>query len=179
MISRTTPQWSQRLHPTQASAEEFAELRRDQNVSLFCLFLLSLKMKKVTTDDIEALCLPIRGAPGREALAELAARPKQRFAKKDGFFISRMPLRWALAATYCGLEAVKVSYVLWIRMSITKNLTVEFSLRQIGEMVNVNKSNVRRALLRLDRAGLVVVHRQPRRRLKVTIVVRAQLGEGA
>jgi hypothetical protein len=81
-----------------------------------------------------------------------------------------MPLGWALAATKCGIESVKVGYALWIRAGITKNRTVEFSLRQVGEMVKVDKSNVRRALLRLARAGLVVVHRQPRRRLKMTIV---------
>jgi predicted transcriptional regulator len=66
-----------------------------------------------------------------------------------------------------------------IRVGITKNRTVEFSLRQIGEMVNVDKSNVRRALLRLAPAGLVVVHRQLRRRLKVTIVEWTQVVESA
>jgi hypothetical protein len=129
-------------------------------------------MKKVVTDnsDIENFCLPAGGDALAETLAELAARPSRRFTKKDGFFISKMPLAWALAATVCGLESVKVGYVLWIRAGITKNHTIEYSLRQIGEMVNVDKSNVRKALLRLARAGLVVVHRQPRRRLKVTIV---------
>jgi len=128
-------------------------------------------MERIPTNDsdIESLCLPPNGNPGANALAEVGVPPKRRFSKKDGLFIWKMPLTWFLAATTCGIESMKVGAALWIRLGITKQKTFEFSLRQIGEMVNVNKSNVRRALLRLESAGLVAVHRQPRRRLMVTV----------
>jgi hypothetical protein len=130
-------------------------------------------MKKLSSEyaDIESLCLPPSSDAPATVVGETIARPRRWFTKDDGFYF-RMPLAWFLPAADCGIDAMKVAAALWVRCGVTKRNTIEFSLRQYAELVGLDRSNVHRALRRLERAGLVVMDHHPRRRLKVTIIER-------
>jgi len=84
-------------------------------------------------------------------------------------FLYRVPMAWAYAAGRLRHHAWDVGTLLWFEAGRRKTRTITFCLAR-GEAMGLSEDTTRRALHRLEAAGLVSITRKAGRGLEVTIL---------
>jgi hypothetical protein len=102
------------------------------------------------------------------------SRPS-RPGKKDPF-VYRVPLNWLTAAGRLPHRALQVGVLLWFESGRRRNRTITFCLARGGAM-GLSEDTTRRALHRLEAAGLASIIRKPGRGLAVTLLDAPATGE--
>jgi hypothetical protein len=122
--------------------------------------------------DPEALRLP---GEALEALGRRTPKRPPRHRPGEAFLKGPVPWCWLTAAARLPGKALQVSLLLWKEAGCRKSRCVPFCLAH-GAALNVSAPAARRALRRLEAAGLVRVEQVPGRALQVTL--RDTSGEG-
>lgn len=84
-------------------------------------------------------------------------------------YIRTVPLQWAQQASQLPGKALNVGIMLWYLAGVTKSSTVTLK-RSLLEKFGLTRETGRRALLALEKANLVRVERNGRKKPKVTLV---------
>jgi hypothetical protein len=107
-----------------------------------------------------------------EASAPATAAPvsrQQRRRRAGRFLKGPVPWRWLALALALPGKALAVGLMLWQLRGMTNRATVLFCLTR-AEAEGIPTTTARRAISRLEAAGLVAVRRRPGRGLDVTIL---------
>jgi hypothetical protein len=116
--------------------------------------------------DPEALQLP---GGALEALAGRTPKRPPRHRPGEAFLKGPVPWRWLTAAARLPGKALQVSLLLWKEAGCRKCRCVPFCLAH-GAALSISAPAARRALRRLESAGLVRVEQAPGRALQVTLL---------
>jgi hypothetical protein len=86
-------------------------------------------------------------------------------------YIKTIPLPWIVEASKLSQSAIRVGLLLWYRYGLTNDPRVRLSSKRLAEF-DIPRRTCTRGLVRLEGAGLVVVHRQHGRAPVARIVLR-------
>jgi hypothetical protein len=122
-------------------------------------------MQQPVPFDLEALRMP--GAD-LEMLRRRPSKKPPRHRPGEGFLKGPIPWPWLVLAARLPGRALPVALLLWREAGCRRRRTVPFCLSR-GLKLGVTVGSARRALRRLEAAGLVRVRRLPGRGLEVTL----------
>ena len=96
----------------------------------------------------------------QENVPSLPARNRKGLQKPNSgaFLRGPIPLSWLKAAAWLPGRTLHIGIVLWFLVGVCKLKGVKFSYRQAGEF-GIGRHAAYRGLTKLERAGLVIVHR--------------------
>ncbi len=95
-------------------------------------------------------------------------KPARRCPRYKSYLKGPVPWPWVLVATRLGGKALAVGVAIWRLSGIKKAPTVKLSLSTLD--MGFDRSNASRALVALERAGLVTVVRAPGCSPLITII---------
>ena len=107
--------------------------------------------------------------PDEDLLSEMSKSGKTRIRRKGKKFIFRIPLDWMATAADLPGKCVHVGLLLWYESGLTRDRTVKVTRTLLGRL-QVKRDAGRRAINRLEAAGLVAVDRGVGRSPLVTII---------
>jgi hypothetical protein len=119
-------------------------------------------------DELDLDQLRIDTEPGSaNSPSESDRLPRHRPGEK--FLKGPIPLNWIVVAGRLKGKTLHLGCLLWLKAGIEKARTISFNAAQ-GEVFGMSKDSARRALRRLEGAGLISTRYLPGRCLEVTIL---------
>ena len=129
-------------------------------------------MQRPDPFDPAALRAP-EGAPA--ALPQPPSKRPPRHRRGEPFLKGPIPWPWLAAAARLPGKALQVAVLLWREAGCRRSRTIPFCLSRAGPL-GVKEDSARRALRRLEVAGLVSVRHPAGRGLEVTLLDQARAG---
>jgi hypothetical protein len=122
-------------------------------------------------DDLDRLRLPAEQSLKHSvAIQEGASRPSKTLRIKGEFVRGPIPLKWLTIASTLPGKALAVAMAIWFEFGRRRRANTIILTTAILDRFNVGRKAKYKALRHLQDAGLVVVHRKPRRNPVVTIL---------
>lgn len=119
----------------------------------------------MSTFDRESLGLPESDTKAREVAYTSIPRPKNR----EHYLRGPIPLSWLTQAARLSGRSLHVAVTIWYRAGLEKNATIRLGNAVLAKF-SVSPDSKRRALIELEKAGLIRVERGKNKNPVVTIL---------
>jgi len=102
-------------------------------------------------------------------------KPHHRRTTKEPY-VTTIPIVWIASAAKLKGKAIHVGIILWYLSGVSKNDEVTIP-RKLLEQFGIHRETCRRAVIELEDARLITVHRTGRKRARITIVKNFKIQE--